>query len=164
MPGCVGPCAAPPFVVPTDPTASWADPVSLLAMGGVLRGAVAAVSALATYGQSITDSFQAPTVWPPNGGAVDTPAPASLLPGTSISRFGSNDGTYVAPTGTPFGQLSLPSESANLPYNTYIVNQPIVVQASTAAPWFGQVGGATQFQLPMSAQYLIDFGVLMAKH
>jgi RHS repeat-associated protein len=96
------------------------------------------------------------TPWPPNGGFDGPPRTEVLQPGTRIDRYGPESGGYVSPEGTPFGQRSLPAHYENTqPYNTYEVVSPIEVQAGPAAPWFGQPGGGTQYQLPDSVGNLI---------
>ena len=78
---------------------------------------------------------------------------ADLTAGTEFGRFGSEYGGYMAPTGTPFAELSLPPESATMPYLRYVVNDPTAlppgwhIEQSQTAPWFHQPGGGTQFRI-----------------
>ena len=78
---------------------------------------------------------------------------AHLTPGTEFGRFGSPGGSYLAPEGTPFAELSLPPESALKPYYGYVVEDPTAlppgwhIEQSQAAPWFHQPGGGTQFRI-----------------
>jgi RHS repeat-associated protein len=105
-------------------------------------------------------SGKPPIQWPPNGGFAGDPAAATLVPDTTIDRFGLANGSYVSPTGTPFIQRSLAPGTQYAPYNIYTVLKPIDVQAGPIAPAFGMPGGGMQFKLPSSVQSLIDSGHL----
>ncbi|KUI34680.1 hypothetical protein AU195_09150 [Mycobacterium sp. IS-1496] len=78
---------------------------------------------------------------------------AELPAGTELGRFGYPGGTYLAPEGTPFAELSLPPESAAKPYFRYVVDDPTAlppgwrIEQSQAAPWFHQPGGGTQYRI-----------------
>ncbi|MGH8487371.1 MAG: glycohydrolase toxin TNT-related protein, partial [Gammaproteobacteria bacterium] len=98
--------------------------------------------------------------WPPNRGFDGDSAPASLIPGVKVDRYGSPNGTFVSPDGTPFPNRSLPASSASKPLNTYEVVKPIQVDAGSAVPWFNQSGGGTQFELPGTVKNLVDSGHL----
>ena len=98
--------------------------------------------------------------WPPNRGFDGDSAPASLIPGAKVDRYGSPNGTFVSPDGTPFPNRSLPASSASKPLNTYEVAKPIQVDVGSAAPWFNQPGEGTQFELPRTVQDLLDSGHL----
>lgn len=96
----------------------------------------------------------------PNRGFAGAPAPATLVPGTLIDRFGYPGGTFVSTKGTPFIQRSLAPGTQYSPYNVYLVLKPIDVNAGQIAPAFGMPGKGMQFQLPSSVQSLIDSGHL----
>jgi hypothetical protein len=98
--------------------------------------------------------------WPANWGFAGDSAPATLVPGTLVDRFGYPGGTFVSPEGTPFIQRSLAPGTQYAPYNVYQVLQPIDVNAGQIAPAFGMPGNGMQFQLPSSVQSLIDSGHL----
>jgi hypothetical protein len=97
---------------------------------------------------------------------------AHLPAGTELGRFGYPGGSYIAPDGTPFAQLSLPPDSAAKPYYQYVVNDPTAlppgwhIEQSQAAPWFHQPGGGTQYRIiappgqRANVQTLIDWGYL----
>ncbi|BCI51612.1 hypothetical protein NIIDNTM18_08900 [Mycolicibacterium litorale] len=76
-----------------------------------------------------------------------------LPPGTELGRFGYPGGTYLAPDGTRFAELSLPPDSASKPYYHYVVDDPSKlppgwrIEQSQAAPWFHQPGGGPQFRI-----------------
>ncbi|WP_156686280.1 TNT domain-containing protein [Mycobacterium sp. Marseille-P9652] len=78
---------------------------------------------------------------------------AHLPAGTALSRFGLPGGSYLAPEGTPFAQLSLPPSSAAKPYYEYFVKDPAAlpsgfhIEQSQVAPWFKQPGGGTQYRV-----------------
>ncbi|WP_124949928.1 glycohydrolase toxin TNT-related protein [Sulfuriferula thiophila] len=98
--------------------------------------------------------------YPPNRGFSGKPETVTLPSGTLLDRYGSPNGTFASPAGTPFSARSLPESSANAPLTTYQVVEPIEVQAGTAAPWFGQPGGGVQYELPNTIQQLLDSGQL----
>ena len=55
---------------------------------------------------------------------------------------------------------SLAPGTTSKPYNIYEVTSPIQVQSGKAAPWFGQVGQGTQYELPMSVSDAIAKGYI----
>ncbi|NDJ91744.1 TNT domain-containing protein, partial [Mycolicibacter kumamotonensis] len=97
---------------------------------------------------------------------------ANLAAGTELGRFGPPSGSYLAPDGTPFAQLSLPPKSASSPYFRYVVDDPTMlppgwqIEQSRAAPWFHQPGGGTQYRIiappgkDASVDALIESGYL----
>ena len=114
-------------------------------------------------------------IWPTtqtsgyDGGFDGPPTIAEIQPGTRIDRYGGgfengqfvDTGDFVAPSGVPFEQRSLPASSINRPYQEYEVLKPIPnVNSGTAAPWFGQPGGGTQYQFPMSIDDLVEQGFI----
>ena len=94
--------------------------------------------------------------YPPNGGFAGKPVTATLAPGIMIDRYGTDAGRFVSPLGTPLATRSLPPGDANGPHNTFRVLKPIAVQSGPAAPWFGQPGGGTQYELPQSISSLLE--------
>lgn len=83
-----------------------------------------------------------------------TVVPDVQLPaGTELGRWGYPGGTYLAPEGTPFAELSLPPDSAGKPYFRYAVDDPTAlppgwrIEQSQAAPWFHQPGGGPQYRV-----------------
>ncbi|HEX5256407.1 MAG TPA: glycohydrolase toxin TNT-related protein [Mycobacterium sp.] len=78
---------------------------------------------------------------------------AHLTPGSILSRFGNPGGSYMAPEGTPFAELSLPPGSAAKPFYQYVVQDPSAlppgwhIEGSEAAPWFHQPGGGQQYRI-----------------
>lgn len=84
------------------------------------------------------------------GSVIDN---APLAAGTEIGRFGYPGGSYMAPDGTLFAELSLPPDSALKPYFRYVVNDGIGlppgwrIEQSQVAPWFHQPGGGIQYRI-----------------
>lgn len=99
--------------------------------------------------------------WPPNNGFVGTPQSQTLQPGTKIDRYGSNNGGFLSPAGTPFDQRALPNSSANSQFQTFEVVKLLPVNSGQAAPLFGKAGGGTQYQLQgANVQQLLHEGYL----
>lgn len=98
--------------------------------------------------------------WPPNYGFQGTPVQKTLPAGTRIDRYGYEGGRFVSPVGTPYAARALPPGTDKKPYNTYVTNRPVSVKAGTAAPWFNQPGGGTQYHLPDKVRNLVDSGDL----
>ncbi len=93
------------------------------------------------------------TAWPPNRGAVaGTEVENATLPkGAVIDRYGHPGGSFTAEGGTPYAERALPSGTNAKPYTAYEVTTPIEgVRTSVAAPWFDEVGGGVQYDLPYS--------------
>ncbi len=101
-----------------------------------------------------------PIEWPPNDGFDGPPVAKQLDVGTRIDRYGLEGGKFVSPEGTPAGMRSLAPGTLEKPYNIYEVTKPIVVEAGKAAPWFGEVGGGTQYLLPMKVGDAVAQGLL----
>jgi hypothetical protein len=96
--------------------------------------------------------------YPENDGFVGKPTKTVLQPGDLVDRFGGQSGRFLAPTGTPFVQRSLPPQSLNtceyepgvrMPYGyyRYKVEKEIKVVSGTTAKWFGQSGGGMQYKV-----------------
>ena len=114
-----------------------------------------AINAVASTSDSAT------TVYPPNDGFSGTPESVTLPAGTTVERYGSPNGRYVAPVGTPPEALSLPPDKVGTSPDYYALLAPIEVQAGTAAPWFNQPGGGTQYILPDSITNLVRSGKMI---
>ncbi len=103
--------------------------------------------------------------WPPDRGFASV-SDNTLQPGHQIDRYGGwNDekgfhdkGTFVADSGTPYGQRALPAGTDQKPYKKYEVVKPLPVKTGPAAPWFGEPGGGTQHELPDSIDNLLASG------
>jgi RHS repeat-associated protein len=127
----------------------------LMSMGQVQANTpVAATMDTIPVGQRMT------TYYPPNQGFVGTPITQTLAAGVRIDRIGFEGGTFASPEGTPVPMRSLSPAAQGGPYNVYEVVKPFDVQSGTTAPWFGQPGTGTQYQLPTNVRQLIQSGQL----
>jgi Tuberculosis necrotizing toxin len=114
---------------------------------------------LATYYDPTANSGQGGWIYPPDNGYVTGPggqpeeAQLQLQSGQDIDRFGSEYGAFLGPAGLPYSARSIPPQNldgtpaAGCNYHGYRVTKPFNVEAGPIAPWFGQPGGGTQFQL-----------------
>ena len=59
-----------------------------------------------------------------------------------------------------FSGRALPDACAATDYHVYEVRRPLPVLAGTAAPWFGQGGGAIQFKADAQVKTLVGDGIL----
>ncbi len=100
--------------------------------------------------------------YPPNNGFSGSTETITLPSGTILQRFGGTSGSFVAPYYTSPMSLSLPY--AQLPNmnnpQLYVLNQSLEITAGTAAPWFGQSGGGTQYLLPQAIRELLALGII----
>jgi Tuberculosis necrotizing toxin len=98
--------------------------------------------------------------YPPNNGAVNgTKNLEYLQKGAQIDRYGSPNGTYASPTGTPLELRSLPPSNSGV-LNSFEVLKPFPVQSSTIAPWYNQPGGGIQYKLPKNINWLLENGFI----
>lgn len=98
--------------------------------------------------------------YPPNRGFMGKTSKTTLKPGTIIDRYGSTTGIFASPQGTPVWSRSLPKGAESKPLRAYEVVKPFRVDSGKTAPWFGQLGGGTQYDLGRSVQELINSGYL----
>lgn len=98
--------------------------------------------------------------WPTNDGFAETPKTQILDKNMILDRYGSDDGYYLAPEGTPFSARSLPDYYKKLELNTYQVIKPFPVSSGTSAPYFFQSGGGIQYKTPYTMNQLIKLGYL----
>ncbi|WP_298303583.1 glycohydrolase toxin TNT-related protein [uncultured Erythrobacter sp.] len=138
-------------------------------VGVVLLGAAARRGSVTKAQQETADRYgvdpkwvnkDGGITWPPNNGFSGPPTTRTLLPGQRIDRYGERTGTFLSPEGTPFGQRALPPSSRDRRYERYEVVKPYDVESGTAAPWFDQPGGGTQYKTPVSVDELIRRGIL----
>ena len=92
-------------------------------------------------------------------GFVGGPVRETLQPGTAISRYGGEGGTFASPAGTPFSARGLPPGHEALGESRYVFAQPLEVDAGIAAYWQGG-GGGIQYDLPRSISDLVNDGIL----
>lgn len=99
--------------------------------------------------------------WPPNDGFAGAPMLIMLPPGLLLDRFGAEEnGRFFSPKGASHRARALPSVCAEQSYATYRVREPLPAWAGKAAPWFGEPGGATQFQTDATAASLLADGII----
>ena len=104
--------------------------------------------------------------WPHNDGfEIGTVRQETIPVGTRVDRYGSVQGSFLAPEGTPLGQRSLAPGSAAGEYSIYEIIKPLPVESGKTAPWFDQAGGGTQYRAidpdsgsRVSIQWLINNG------
>jgi hypothetical protein len=98
-------------------------------------------------------------LWPPNDGFAEPPVSDTLMPdgpNAIIDRYGGPGGTYFSPVGTPFKNRALPYDPMTIAPIRYQVLKPLPVSRGTAAEWFDQPGGGSQFMTEKSASELVD--------
>ena len=104
------------------------------------------------------DSSASSWIYPPDNGYVIVNGQpieyvTTLVPGQDIDRYGSEYGSFLAPTGLPYAARSIPPQSldstpaSTCNYHDYEVLKPFAVDAGPIAPWFGQPGYGLQYQL-----------------
>lgn len=98
--------------------------------------------------------------WPPHDGCVSDPAPVTVPTGTEIDRFGGETGSFFSPKGESFAARAVPYVCRQMVYTVYRVARPLAVRSCKAAPWFGQPGGATQYQTTQPALKLTETGAI----
>ncbi len=95
--------------------------------------------------------------WPPDDGFAAMPVAVVLPSGMQLDRFGSPGGRYFSPVGAPYDMRALPYVCQAQVYTVYKVDRPLAAQSGTAAPWFGEPGGAIQYETgETAAQMLAD--------
>ncbi len=98
--------------------------------------------------------------WPENNGCAAAPVSETLPEGKLIDRFGSENGTFFSPKGESYAGRAVPYVCSQMVYTVYKVTKPLTVSACKAAPWFGEPGGATQYQTTDSALKLREAGII----
>ena len=117
-----------------------------------------AVGGAAPVAEKVSTALQ--PYYPPNNGFSGNLQRVTLDAGTMLQRTGHLYGSYVAPAGTPFQMLSLPYDKIGQATTILQVQQPLQVSAGQVAPWFGQIGGGTQYLLDSPVMQLITTGVI----
>ena len=101
------------------------------------------------------------TYYPPNNGFSGSFKKVTLDSGTVIQRTGDFAGRFTAPAGTPSQMLALPYDKIGQATTYLQATQPIQALSGRVAPWFGQIGGGTQYLLlDGRVDELISNGVL----
>jgi hypothetical protein len=127
---------------------------------GAPRLAPEAGTALTEEGGTVTTAL-VKSEWPANRGFLGGPFNRTLKPGDLIDRYGTEEGTFASPAGTPFEQRGLPAyyEQAKT-LSQYWVSSEFDVNTGAAAPAFGMPGLGIQYELPSSVADLIEQGLL----
>lgn len=99
--------------------------------------------------------------WPVHSGFNPAPLSVVIGPGELLDRFGGTAGYDLSPRGAPYNQRSLPYECHGYPYTVYKVMKPLPVVIGTAAPAFGEPGGAVQVQTCEKVDQLLADHVLL---
>ena len=106
------------------------------------------------------ESLPGRIVWPPNDGFAPGTLPVAVQPGALLDRFGDNAGRFFSPKGTGYRERALPYVCQGYIYATYRVAKPLPALLGTAAPWFGEPGGAVQVETTACVNQLLAAGVL----
>jgi hypothetical protein len=85
--------------------------------------------------------------YPPNNGLFAKLYSQPLKVGTVLDRYGSSQGTFLSPAGTPFDQRSLPTSSLTREYHRYEVLKEFTPESGIVASWFEQSGGGIQYYI-----------------
>ncbi|WP_442918756.1 TNT domain-containing protein [Limnobacter sp.] len=120
------------------------------------------------WGLSSKDECRLQLYWPPNRGFAKAPVNQTLPEGYEISRYGGfvgengvfrDYGTFVAPKDVPYPMRALPPGTDARPLSVYkVVKEIPEVPSGPAAPYFGELGGGIQHEIPLPIQKYIDSG------
>lgn len=128
-----------------------------LANPGTRPGATDAEAGGASYYDQYRKADGSGWDWPENLGFAGTPTDATMPVGTRLDRYGSADGSFMSPAGTPLEQRAMAPGSAAEPLRTYEVVKPLPVIQGEVAPAFGQSGGGTQMLPNLSERVNVDW-------
>jgi RHS repeat-associated protein len=110
--------------------------------------------------QDATPSMALAKYWPENGGALGEWSNSMSVKGQIMDRYGSIYGNYASPVGTPYSMRALSPATNPADYFRFEVLKPFPYEKSTIAPAFGQIGLGVQYKMPISINYLQDFGYI----
>ena len=127
--------------------AGWGTGAAITAIGAAATGAAGTAAAPIVEKAAEKASTALQTYYPPNNGFSGAIEKISLDVGTIIQRTGDLAGRFTAPAGTPSQMLSLPYDKIGQATTYLQTTQPIQALSGTVAPWFGQIGGGTQYLL-----------------
>jgi len=144
------------------------DPIGLLGGMNAYQYAPNPMTWVDPWGLSGKEGCSLQLYWPPNRGFARAPVSQTLPEGYEISRYGGfvdesgkfrDYGTFVAPKDVPYPMRALPPGTDNRPLSVYKVVKEIPdVPSGPAAPYFGELGGGIQHELPLPIQKYIDSG------
>ncbi|MGW3206811.1 TNT domain-containing protein [Streptomyces sp. NPDC001135] len=96
-----------------------------------------------------------------NGKPVEHPV--TLRKGQLVDLFGSGNGNFLAPAGTPYAKRAIPPSNLDtfntkypFNYHLYRVDQPFTVEAGPIRPWFSQPGLGLQYVTKESIPMLVN--------
>jgi hypothetical protein len=98
--------------------------------------------------------------WPKDNGFDPPKLKVVVQPGELVDRFGDACGTFLSPEGASYRGRALPYQCQGYAYTVYRVVKPLPVTIGTAAPAFGETGGAVQLQTSEQVGQLLAEGVL----
>jgi len=98
--------------------------------------------------------------WPKDNGFDPPKLKVIVQPGELLDRFGDTCGTFLSPRGASYSGRALPYQCQGYAYTVYRVVKPLTVIIGTAAPAFGERGGAVQLQTSEQVGQLLAEGVL----
>lgn len=143
------------------------------ALGRMLRGyqrtdQTSAYRFLACYWQTDPQTKKSGWWYPDNNGFVlENGKPVehsvTLRKGQLVDLFGSGNGNFLAPAGTPYAKRAIPPSNLDTytktfpySYHLYRVLQPFTVEAGPIRPWFGQPGLGLQYVTKPTIPMLIN--------
>jgi hypothetical protein len=98
--------------------------------------------------------------WPKDDGFDPPKLKVTIQPGELVDRFGDTCGSFLSPEGASYRGRALPYQCQGYAYTVYRVLKPLPVVIGTAAPAFGEPGGAVQLQTADLVDQLLAEGVL----
>ena len=125
----------------------WGIGAAITTIGAAATGAAGTVAAPIVEMAAEKASTALQTYYPPNNGFSGAIEKISLDVGTIIQRTWDLAGRFTAPADTPNQMLSLPYDKIWQAITYLQTTQPIQALSGTVAPWFGQIGGGTQYLL-----------------
>ena len=144
------------------------DPIGLLGGMNAYQYAPNPLTWVDPWGLSSKEGCRLQLYWPPNRGFAKAPGIQTLPEGYEISRYGGfvdesgvfrDYGTFVAPKDVPYTMRALPPGTDARPLSVYrVVSEIPDVPSGPAAPYFGELGGGIQHELPLPIQKYIDSG------
>ena len=125
----------------------WGIGAAATAIGAAVTGATGTIAAPVMEKVAEKSSTALQTYYPPNDGFSGTVEKVTLDVGTMIQRTRDFAGRFTAPAGTPCQMLSLPYDKIGQATTYLQTTQPVQALSGKVAPWFGQIGGGTQYLL-----------------
>ncbi len=98
--------------------------------------------------------------WPKDDGFDPPKLKVTVQPGELLDRFGDTCGSFLSPEGASYAGRALPYRCQGYAYTVYRVLKPLPVTIGTAAPAFGDPGGAVQLKTSELVDQLVAAGVL----